>query len=195
MAASHGWRAGDRHPHDRNTLQAESTPLAGDVFCRQPRRRCASRPLLPQAPCRSVAPANGRIRTRWTAVRGPKQTVDALESGHSPHPPRTRKSPFNSQRCYPCLTGSSEAGAVTGCRMASVDSRPVPDGEVVQDLIVWATALPPKPGGVVTAAMRRVPTHRSNDSDAGARRNRRPETFKSFWSTKASGWRCRRDPA
>ena len=61
-----------------------------------------------------------------------------------------------------------------------IRQRPVPDGEVVQDLIVWATALLPKPDRVVTAATRRVPTPRSNDVDAGARRNRRPETVNAF---------------
>ena len=49
----------------------------------------------------------------------PKQTVDALESGHSSQPPATRNLPFDFQRCYSCLISSFEVGAVTGCQWQS----------------------------------------------------------------------------
>ena len=49
------------------------------------------------------------------------------------------------------------------CGMGSVGIRPEADGAVVQDSIVWATALLPKPDGAVTAAMRRMPTPRSDE--------------------------------
>jgi hypothetical protein len=41
------------------------------------------------------------------------------------------------------------------------------DGEVIKDLIVWATALLPKPDGAVTSAMRRAPEPRSTDAEQG----------------------------
>lgn len=67
------------------------------------------------------------FRGLLTAI-DPMESVRALESSHPPHPATTVKPPFNSQRCYPCPTGSPEAGAATGCRMASVGSRPGADG-------------------------------------------------------------------
>jgi len=52
------------------------------------------------------------------------QTVEALESSPSPHRRTTRKRLFGFRRCYSRLTGSFEAEAVIGCRMASVGNRP-----------------------------------------------------------------------
>jgi hypothetical protein len=72
----------------------------------------------------------------WTAGRcweraagDPEQMVGAFESGHSSPRPATREQPFGFRRCCSRLTGSFEAGAVTGCRMAFGGSRPETDTE------------------------------------------------------------------
>jgi hypothetical protein len=74
---------------------------------------------------------NGGLSKTGTHTFDPEQTVEGLESSHTPHPSTTRRPPFDIQWRHSCVTGSFAVGAVTGCRMVRLGTRPGTDAEEV----------------------------------------------------------------
>ena len=86
-------------------------PQSGDKGAHQTR----SSPKMRQG-----AQGQGKVRND----SGP--AFELRENRHLPPALTTRKPPFGIPQRHSCLTGSFAAGAVAGCGMASVGSRPVP---------------------------------------------------------------------